>query len=99
MVPIAYNVETVVPCSLHTRWQLSLFWACLCTPPPPALLNGIVWAVIDSPQEDPGSSGKLEIPRKWQPTPVFLPGASRGQRSLVGCCPWGRTESDMTEAN
>ena len=35
--------------------------------------------------------------RKWQPTPVFLPGESHGQRSLVGCCPWGRTESDMTE--
>ena len=36
--------------------------------------------------------------RKWQPTPVFLPGESRGQRSLVGCRLWGRTESDMTEA-
>ena len=36
--------------------------------------------------------------RKWQPTPVFLPGESCGQRSLVGCCPWGRTELDMTEA-
>ena len=36
--------------------------------------------------------------RKWQPTPVFLPRGSRGQRSLVGCCPSGRTESDMTEA-
>ena len=30
--------------------------------------------------------------RKWQPTPVFLPRESHGQRSLVGCCPWGRTE-------
>ena len=29
--------------------------------------------------------------RKWQPTPVFLPGESHGQRSLVGCCLWGRT--------
>ena len=48
----------------NTRWQLSLFWACLYTPPPPAFLNGIVWAVIDSPQEDPGSSRKLEIPRE-----------------------------------
>ena len=37
--------------------------------------------------------------RKWQPTPVFLPRESRGQRSLVGCCPWGCTESDTTEAN
>ena len=35
--------------------------------------------------------------RKWQPTPVFLPGESQGQRSLAGCSPWGRTESDMTE--
>ena len=36
--------------------------------------------------------------RKWQPIPVFLPGESHGQRSLVGCRPWGRTESNMTEA-
>ena len=35
---------------------------------------------------------------KWQPTPVFLPGESRERRNLVGCCLWGRTESDMTEA-
>ena len=36
--------------------------------------------------------------RQWQPTPVFLPRECRGQRSLVGCCPWDRTESDTTEA-
>ena len=36
--------------------------------------------------------------RKWQPTPVFLPGESQGRRSLVGCHLWGCTESDMTEA-
>ena len=35
--------------------------------------------------------------RKWQPTPVFLPGESHGQRSLAGYSPWGRKESDMTE--
>ena len=35
--------------------------------------------------------------RKWQPTPVFLPGESHGQRSLVGYSPWGHKESDMTE--
>ena len=33
-----------------------------------------------------------------QPTPVFLPGQSQGRGSLVGCCLWGRTESDTTEA-
>ena len=31
--------------------------------------------------------------RKWQPTPVFLPGESQGRRSLVGCRLWGHTES------
>ena len=36
--------------------------------------------------------------RKWQPTPVFLPGESQGRGSLVGCRLWGRTELDTTEA-
>ena len=35
--------------------------------------------------------------RKWHPTPVFLPGKSHGWRSLVGCSPWGRWQSDTTE--
>ena len=35
--------------------------------------------------------------RKWQPTPVFLPGESQGWGSLVGCHLWGHTESDTTE--
>jgi len=40
-----------------------------------------------------------EIPwrRKWQPTPVFLPGESSGQRSLEDRSPWGHKESGMTE--
>ena len=36
--------------------------------------------------------------RKWQPTPVFLPGESQGWQNLVGCCLWDHTESDTTEA-
>ena len=36
--------------------------------------------------------------RKWQPTPVFLPGKSQGPESLVGCCLSGLTELDTTEA-
>ena len=46
---------------------------------------------------DPGSvSGLGRFPwrREWQPTPVFLPGESRGQRSLAGYSPWGHKESD-----
>ena len=35
--------------------------------------------------------------RQWQPTPVLLPGKSHGWRSVVGCSPWGREKSDMTE--
>ena len=35
--------------------------------------------------------------RQWHPTPVLLPRKSHGQRSLVGCNPWGRKESDTTE--
>ena len=35
--------------------------------------------------------------RQWHPTPVLLPGESHGWRSLVGCSPWGREESDATE--
>ena len=41
--------------------------------------------------------GKIPWRRAWQPTPVFLPGKSHGQRSLVGYSPWGRKESDTTE--
>ena len=42
-------------------------------------------------QEDP-------LEKKWQPTLVFLPGKSYGQRSLAGYSPWGHRESDTTEA-
>ena len=41
-------------------------------------------------------SGEIPLRRKWQPTPVFLPGESNGQRSLAGYNPRGHKESDMT---
>ena len=41
--------------------------------------------------------GKIPWRRKWQPTPVSLPGKSHGQRSLVGCSPWGCKESGTTD--
>ena len=49
---------------------------------------------------DPGSihrSGRFPWRRKWQLTPVFLPGEFHGQRSLAGYSPWGRRELDMTK--
>ena len=47
---------------------------------------------------DAGLIPEFKIPwrRKWQPTPIFLPGESPGQRSLMGYSPWGRNEGDMT---
>ena len=43
--------------------------------------------------------GRIDVfpRRKEPPTPVFLPGESHGQRSLVGYCPWGHKESGMTK--
>ena len=40
---------------------------------------------------------KIAWRRKWQPTPLFLPGEFHGRRSLVGYSPWGCKELDMTE--
>ena len=42
-------------------------------------------------------SGKIPWRRKWQPTPVFVPEKSHGQRSLVSYSSWGRKESNTTE--
>ena len=44
----------------------------------------------------PRGVGKIPWRRKWQLTPVFLPGKSHGERSLAGYSPWGCKESDMT---
>ena len=54
---------------------------------------------MQEPQERQVWSLGQEYPRrrKWQPTPVFLPGKSHGQRSLVGYSLWGRKETDTNE--
>ena len=41
--------------------------------------------------------GKIPCKRAWRPTPVFFPGESHGQRSLMGYSPWGCKELDVTE--
>ena len=51
------------------------------------LCSGIIWGGLE----------RVARRRQWHPTPVLLPGKSQGQRSLVGCSPWGRKESDTTE--
>ena len=60
-------------------------------------------SAIKNPPANVGDTGLIlwvrKIPwrRKWQPTPLFLPGKSHGQRSLMGYSPWGRKESATTE--
>ena len=48
-----------------------------------SLFNKLLWSVLRR--------------RQWHPAPVFLPGKSHGRRSLVGCSPWGRQESDTEQ--
>ena len=64
-----------------------------------------VGAVVKNPSANAGNTWDMgSIPgsrrclwsRKWQPTPVFLPGKSHGQRSLV-CSPWNHKKFDLTE--
>ena len=60
-------------------------------------------SVIQNPPANAGGCGfnswvrMILWRRKWQPTPVFLPGKSHGQRTLVGYVPWAHKEPDTTE--
>ena len=81
--------------------QFNLIITCLYQHGLPRWLSGKESASIAGATGDTVSiprSGRSPWRRAWQPTPVFLPGESHGQRSLVGYGPWGRKESDMTEA-
>ena len=75
-------------CKCPTVWQLQVF------PGDLGVKNlsanaGDEWLILGN---------KILWRRTRQPTPVFLPGESQGEGSLVGCGLWGRTESDTTEA-
>ena len=48
-------------------------------------------------QEDSDLGQEDSLEKEWLPTPVFLPGECRGQRSLVGYDPWGHKELDTIE--
>ena len=57
----------------------------------------VVQRVNNLPARQDSWVEKIPWRRKWQPTPVFLPGEFHGQRSLAGCSPWGHKQSHMTE--
>ena len=64
------------------------------------MTEGLPWLESAWNAGDPGlilGSGRFPWGRKWQHTPVLLPGESHGRRCLVGYSPWGRKESVMTE--
>ena len=71
------------------------------------IVANIPWAEEPGRLQSMGSLSRIRLSnftftfmhwrRKWQPTPVFLPGESQGWGSLVGCHLWGHTESDTTE--
>ena len=63
-----------------------------------SLLGCCLWDGTESDMTEATQHACTHCRRKWQPTPVFLPGESQGQRSLVDCHLWGRTGSDTTEA-
>ena len=81
-------------------------WVALCWIVPCRLASPILGfpggSVVKNPPDNVGDTGLIPGPqrfpwkRKWQPTPVFLPGNFYGQRILVGYSPWGHRELDMT---
>ena len=72
---------TILPLAINSTWWFRLWRICL---------------QCRRPGFDPWVR-KIPWQRAWQPTPVFLPGESHGQRSLAGYSPWGCKESDMPE--
>ena len=108
LYPRSLSSEPFIPLSFSvSSWNLA------CSPLPQLPLspvaisssvNGVPWWLSDKEsssqcrrQEFDPWTGKSPWRRKWQPTPVFLPGKSHGQRSLMGYSPWGRKESDTPE--
>ena len=75
---------------------MALQYFCLENP----MAGGAWWAAVHGVAESRTGVSDFTFThwgRKWQPTPVFLPGESQGRGSLVGCRLWGRTESGTTE--
>ena len=99
LLTMVYSADIQVP-NIYYNGN-SFQYSCLENP----MGGGAWWAAV---HEVPGSRHDwvtslslftfMHWRRKWQPTPVFLPGESQGQGSLVGCRPWGHTESDTTGA-
>ena len=83
--------------SMHTHISSTLAWKILWTEEPGRLQSVGLQRVRHDWATSLSLFTFMHWRRKWQPTPVFLPGESQGRGSLVGCRPLGCTESDTTE--
>ena len=95
------NMETYITISkIDSQWEFAVWLRKV----KQGLCINLEWWDGEGDGREVQKGGNIYIPmadswrRKWQPTPVFLPGESQGRWSLVGCRLWGRTESDTTEA-
>ena len=85
-------------CTLRWRNGSLAFFCKAANPVGASLMTQMVnnLPTVQRPGFSPGV-GKIPLRRKWQPTPLFLPGKSHEWRSLAGYSPWGHKESDTTE--
>ena len=90
--PMCWNRVFAMTSAFSWQNSISLCPASFCIPRPNLPVTpGVSWLPTFAFQSP------VMQRRQWHPTPVLLPGKSHGWRSLVGCSPWGRYESDMTE--
>ena len=93
------NIFTFLLCSVREDNGTPFQYSCLANPMDRGAWGAAVHGVAGSQtQLSDFTFTFMHWRRKWQPTPVFLPGGFQGWGSLVGCCLWSRTELDMTEA-
>ena len=100
--PCPLRCGVLSPGTCRTSWLLQAYslWfisSCHLTPLPKAGLDSKQSACQYRRLKFDPWVRKIPQRREWQPTPVFLPGESHGQRSLMGYSPWGGKELDMTE--
>ena len=82
---------------LHLSTTSYLLLASFCTHPTLSVPRAVYFSATERGFGSGLRNSCTQMRRQWHPTPVLLPGKSHGQRSLVGCSPWDRQESDMTE--
>ena len=101
--PLCESEKLKVKLLSHVRLFATPWTAAYQAPPSIGFSRQEYWSGLPLPSPQcrrPGFNswvGKIPWRRKWQPTPVLLPGKSHEQRSLVGSSPWSRKESEMTE--